>query len=340
MNLFHIVIIGSNETAIVCALTAKKEYPDKKVALIMNNQTNEFVNRLFNSGSLKNGENSITILKDDINTRNDNLIRLRSGDEIVFEKLVIATGSEALKPHIEEVDKAGVYFIDKDPDYLLSIKKKAAKADNIVVFGGGYIGVVLTDELLREGKNVTLVVRTNRLLPSSLDREVSEEAKSIIEQQGGQILFKSKVKKIIGNGRISAVRLRDGEELDCDFLIICCGERPNTELAAKFGLVYDGDRGILVDEYHRTSDKNIFAIGECAARFDFFSGDLTDFILSSTKMEEAKLIGSNLYSVIYNRGRLIEFINGKKQIRKNIEESLNYPSFIREESLISSLISH
>lgn len=340
MNLFHIIIIGSNETALICALTAQKAYPDKKVALIINNHINEFIKRLFNSGSFNNGDSSITIIKDEINTRNDNLIRLESGDEIVFEKLVIATGSEALKPHIEDVDKAGVYFIDKDPDYLLSIKKKASKAGNIVVFGGGYIGVVLADELLREGKNVTLVVRTNRLLPSSLDREVSEEAKSIIEQQGGQIIFKSKIKKIIGNGRISAVRLRDGEELVCDFLIICCGERPNTEMAAKFGLVYDGDRGILVDEYHRTSDRNIFAIGECAARFDFFSGDLTDFILSATRSEEANLIGSNLYSVIYNRGRLIDYINGRKKIRNSIEESLKSPSFISEESIISSILNH
>jgi NADPH-dependent 2,4-dienoyl-CoA reductase/sulfur reductase-like enzyme len=109
-------------------------------------------------------------------------------------------------------------------------------------------------------------------------------------------------------------------------------------MAAKFGLVYDSDRGILVDEYHRTSDKNIFAIGECAARFDFFSGDLTDFILSSTRSEEAKLIGSNLYSVIYNRGRLIDYINGRKKIRNNIEESLKSTSFISEESIINSIL--
>jgi NADPH-dependent 2,4-dienoyl-CoA reductase/sulfur reductase-like enzyme len=335
MNLFHIVIIGSNETALFCAITAHKEYPDKNVALIINNNGNKFINRMFNS-LLSDSKNEIKIIRDEVVLRKTSSLFLKSGDEIVFEKLVIASGSEAISPNIEGVEKDGVYFITKDPDQLLAIKNKALESDNIIVFGGGYTGVLLTDELLREGKRVTLVGRTNRLLPSSIDPEVSEETKKILETEGGRIIFKSKVKKVLGNRKISGVRLRDGEELNCDFLIICCGEKPNTDLAAKLGLVYDSDRGILVDEYQRTSDKNIFAIGECAARFDFFCGDLSNFILSTTRMEEAKLIGSNLYSVIYNRGRLIDYINEKEKFRKTIQKSINNPQRKRIEYLINS----
>ncbi len=337
MNSFHIVVIGNSETALVCSLTAQKTYPDKKVALIINSRRNEFINRLFNSGSFNNNDNGVAVMADEVITRSENVIGLMSGEEINFEKLVIATGSEAIQPHIEGVDKEGVYFINKDPDYLLIIKNRALEAEKIVIYGGGYIGVVLADELLRAGKNVTLVERTNRLLPSSIDLEVSKEAKNILEAQGGRIIFKSKVRQVFGNNKISGVRLRDGEVLGCDYLIICCGERPETKLAEKFGLVYDNDRGILVDEYQRTSDKNIFAVGECAARFDFFSGDLSDFTISTTRLEEAKLIGSNLYSVIYNRGRLNDYISERNNIRTRIQKSLKSSDYININQYIDSI---
>lgn len=337
MNSFHIVVIGNSETALVCSLTAQKTYPDKKVALIINSRRNEFINRLFHSGSFNNSDNGVAVMADEVITRSENVIGLMSGEEIAFEKLVIATGSEAIQPHIEGIDKEGVYFINKDPDYLLIIKNRALEAEKIVIYGGGYIGVVLADELLRAGKNVTLVGRTNRLLPSSIDLEVSAEAKNILEVQGGRIIFKSKVRQVFGNKKISGVRLRDGEVLVCDFLIICCGERPETKLAEKFGLVYDNDRGILVDEYQRTSDKNIFAVGECAARFDFFCGDLSDFILSTTRLEEAKLIGSNLYSVIYNRGRLNDYIIERNNIRTRIQKSLKSSDYINIKQFIDSI---
>lgn len=327
MNSFHIVVAGSNETAVVCALTAGSTNPDKNAALIVNDEKSEFILKLLNSGSFNNGTNDITVIPGQISTRNENIIRLMNGNEIAFEKLVIATGSDAIKPAIEGVEKNGVYFIRRDPENFLSIKNKALHSENIVILGGDYLGVLLADELLRQGKSVTLVQRTNRLLPSSIDLEISAEAKNIIEQEGGKVIFKSKIKEIIGSDSISDVRLRDGEVLKCDCLIICCGEKPNTILAEKFGLVYDSDRGILVDEFHRTSDKNIFAIGECAARFDFFCGDLTGFMLTPTQIEEAKMIGSNLYSVIYNRGKLNDLLNAKRKFSHSIENIIVSENF-------------
>lgn len=336
MNSFHIVVAGNSEAALMCALTSKKSYQDKRIALITGASKNDFIRKLIKSGYFNNDGNGIAIIEDEIISRNDNVISLNSGKRIVFEKFVIAAGSEAIKPNINGVDKKGVYFINKDPDYMFEIKTKALRANNIIVFGGGYIGVILTDELLRSSKNVTLVARTNRLLPSSIDPEISEETRKILESCGGKIIYNSKVKQILGDRKISAVILRNGEQLQCDFLIICCGDKPNTNLAEKFGLVYDNDRGILVDEYHRTSDKNIFAIGECAARFDFFCGDLSDFLLSATHMEEAKLIGSNIYSVIYNRGRMIDFVNEKKNRQDNIQTSLSAAKSVDKEQFITS----
>lgn len=337
MNSFHIVIAGNNETALVCAVTSKRVYPEKRVALITNNSENESIRSVHNSRFFNNCENHFALIEDEIVARNESVIILRNSDEISFEKFVIATGSEPIKSNIEGADKEGVFFFNRDPDYLFRLRENALKSENPIVFGGGYAGVVLTDEFLNLGKNVTLIERANRLLPSSIDPELSTETKNLIESQGGKVIFKSKIKQVMGDNKIKSIKLRDGEELPCDFLIICCGQKPNTSLAKKFGLVYDNDRGILVDEYHRTSDRNIFAIGECAARFDFFCGDLSDYILSTTRIEEAKLIGSNLYSVIYNRGRLIDYINKRKYFINDLENYLfdeqNYPPAIK--SIIS-----
>ncbi len=323
MNLFQIVVAGNNETALVCAVTSKRAYPDKSVALITNDRESNFIHRILDSGFCDSSGTGITFIEDEIVSRHDNIINLKNSDDILFEKFVIATGSEPIKPNIEGAYKEGVYFYSKNPDYLLTLREFALRSERPIIFGGGYAGVVLTDELLHLGKKVTLIERANRLLPSSIDPELSTETKNIIESEGGKVIFKSKIKQIIGDNQIRSVKLRDGNELPCDFLIICCGERPNTSLAKIFGLVYDNDRGILVDEYHRTSDRNIFAIGECAARFDFFCGDLSDYILSTTRIEEAKLIGSNLYSVIYNRGRLIDYINRRKNFINDLGLSLS-----------------
>ena len=340
MNFFNILIIGGNEIALVCALSAKKTYPEKEVALITNNLGNAFINNLFKPGSLNNGDRGITVISDEVVSRDNDVIKLKCGDNISFEKIVIATGSEAIKPHIDGVEKEGVYFVNKDPDHIIALRAKAVAAENIVVLGGGYIGVVLADEFLSAGKSVTIIQRSNRLLPSSFDVDVSNEAKNILENQGGRIIFKSKIREVLGTDKITGVRLNNDEILACDFLIICSGEKPNTNLADKFGIVYDNDRGILVDEYQRTSDKNIFAIGECAARFDFFCGELSNFILSSTRIEEAEMIGSNLYSAIYNRGRLIDYMNEKKNIQKNVERTLRSTVTSKEKQSISSLLNH
>lgn len=263
----------------------------------------------------QNSNQKISILHKNISSIEGYHLILDDDEIISFDKLVIATGSSPIKPTIEVIDKDGVYLIDKDFQNINRIKKLALKSDHIAVFGGGYIGVEFSDELLREGKSVTIIERSNRLLPSSFDSEISLSAqKIIIESQGGGVILNNKVKEVIGNNHIEAVKLRDGEIIECDFLLISSGSRPNVEIAEKLKIVFDYDRGILIDDYFRTSDKDIFAIGDCAAKFDFFRGDLCGFLMQSIKLREAELVGSNLYSVIYNRGKLSNYLTYQKRL--------------------------
>ena len=321
MESYQIVIVGNGEAALVCALSARNTYPDKNIAIIKNDKRNSIVEEILLAASGDFGR-KLSIIYDDIVQKNNNTLNLASGRKIQYEKLVIAAGSSAIEPPIDGIKKRGVVLIDTDPKYLRKIKREALEANSIVIFGGGYIGVELSDELLSVGKKVTIIEKSKRLMPSSFDAEISVKAKEIIENMGGKVILDSKIRSILGDDSVSGVKLSNDEIIDCDFLIICCGTRPNTELAEKLGLIFDRDRGILVDEYFRTSDKDIYAVGECAAKFDFYASDLANVLLHNTKMEEAKLVGANLYSVIFNRGKMIDYLNEKRNIRGKIKSEL------------------
>ena len=321
METYEIIVAGNGEPALVCTLSARNTYTDKSIAIIKNDRKNSIIEEILSSAS--NGFNKrLNIFYDEIDSKNYNVLNLASGDKLKYEKLVLATGSCAIEPPIDGIKKDGVFLINRDPKNLRKIRQEALDAENIVIFGGGYIGVELSDELLRVGKKVTIVEKSKRLMPSSFDSETSARAKEIIEKLGGKVILDSKIKSILGIETVAGVTLSNGEKIDCDFLMICCGSRPNTEIAEKLGLIYDRDRGILIDEYFRTSDKNIFAVGECAAKFDFYASDLANVFLHNTKMEEAKLLGANLYSIIFNRGRMIDYLTESKNIKKRIKKEL------------------
>jgi pyruvate/2-oxoglutarate dehydrogenase complex dihydrolipoamide dehydrogenase (E3) component len=321
MDKYNIVITGDGEPALVCTLSARNTYLDKSIAVVKTDKQNNIIEELINSVS--SGLNQmLNIFYDDIEKRDQNILHLRSGKKIEYEKLVLANGSRAIEPPIEGIHKKGVLLINKDPEQLRKMKKEALKADDIVVYGGGYIGVELCDELLRAGKHVTIIEKSKRLMPSSFDSDTSNKVKEVIENLGGKAIVDKKIKSVIGIDTVTGIKLSSDEIIDCDFLIICCGSRPNVEAAEKLGIIFDRDRGILVDEYFRTSDKNIYAVGDCAAQHDFFASDLSNFLMYNSKMEEAKLLGANLYSVIFNRGKMISYLSEKRIIRDKIKTEL------------------
>lgn len=321
MEKFNIVIVGNGEPALVCTLSARNTYSDKSIAVIKTDNQNNIIEELINSVS--GGSNQmLNIFYDDIEKRDFNILNLRSGKKIEYEKLVLANGSRAIEPPIEGIHKKGVSLINNDPEQLRKIKKEALKADDIVIYGGGYIGVELCDELLRAGKNVTIIEKSKRLMPSSFDSDTSNKVKEVIENLGGKAIVDKKIKSVIGIDAVTGIKLSSDEIIDCDYLMICCGSRPNVEAAEKLGIIFDRDRGILVDEYFRTSDKNIYAVGDCAAKYDFFASDLSNFLMYNSKMEEAKLLGANLYSVIFNRGKMISYLSEKRSIKDRIKTEL------------------
>ena len=323
METYEIVIAGNGEPALVCTLSARNTYANKSIAIIKTDNKNSIIEEILSSVS-SGYDKKLNIFYDDIVGKDHNVLSLSSGKTIQYERLVLATGSSAIEPPIEGIKKDGVVLINRDPQYLRKIIHEAADAENIVIFGGGYVGVELSDELLRFGKKVTIIEKSKKLMPSSFDAEISNRAKEIIENLGGKVILDSKIKSILGIDSVSGIKLQNDEVVDCDFIILCCGTRPNTEIAQRLGIIFDRDRGILVDEYFRTSDKNIFAVGECAAKHDFFTSDFANVLIHNTKMEEAKMLGANLYSIIFNRGQMIDYLSEKRNIKERIKTELKH----------------
>jgi nitrite reductase (NADH) large subunit len=185
-----------------------------------------------------------------------------AGDESVeFSRLVLATGSTALRLNVPGSELAGVHtFRDtRDVDLLLTL---AAKKKRVVVIGGGLLGLEAAYGLAKAGAPVTLIHLMDRLMERQLDLPAAELLKTLVERKGIKVLLNANTARIIGESRVEGVELADGRRLAGDAVIFAAGIRPNVTLAQEAGIAVK--RGIQVDDHLATSVPDIFAIGECA----------------------------------------------------------------------------
>lgn len=190
-----------------------------------------------------------------------NTLTLQGGEEVSFDKLIIATGSSNFIPPITGVKKQGVFTL-RDIDDLNNIKSAMKSASNAVVIGGGILGIESAAMLKESGLNVTVVELMPRLLPIQLDKEGSELFESEIRGSGITTLKGEAVTEILGDENVSGVKLKSSKTIDADLVIFSVGIRPNKALAEKAGIKVD--RGIIVNEHMETSSPNIYACGDAA----------------------------------------------------------------------------
>ncbi|NQU18037.1 MAG: FAD-dependent oxidoreductase [Candidatus Saganbacteria bacterium] len=305
---YDVIVIGGGPAGIISAVTARKYYPDKSILLIKSVKKGVIpcgIPYMFNS--LKNPEdnalgnaplekNKVDIMVDEVVKvlRKVKSIKTKGGKTLKYEKLVLAMGSNPILPPIKGLDKKIVFPIYKDMDYLKDLKEKLAEAKNIVIIGGGFIGVEFADEFSNiKGKNVSLVEMFPYLLLNSFDVEFGEMVMSKLEAKGVKLLLSRKVEEVLDSG----ARLSDGETIPADMVILGIGASPNTKLAEKSGLDIGRGKGIWVDEYMRTADPDVFAVGDCVGKRDFFTRKNLPVMLASTATAEARVAGANLFKL-------------------------------------------
>src|SRR6478609_3213990 len=190
-----------------------------------------------------------------------NELKIAGDESIEFSRLVLATGSTALRLNVPGHDLAGVHtFRDsRDVDLLLTL---AARKKPVVVVGGGLLGLEAAYGLAKAGTPVTLLHLVDRLMERQLDAPAADLLKTLVERKGIKVLLNANTARIHGEARVEGVELADGRLIDTDAVVFAAGIRPNTALAKEAGISVN--RGVVVDDCLRTSAETIFALGECA----------------------------------------------------------------------------
>lgn len=259
-------------------------------------------------------ENNISLITGERATRvnrEQKLVETESGQEIPYDICIFATGSNAFVLPIpgHELPSVIGWRTIEDTERMIEIAQTKKEA---IVIGGGLLGLECARGLLDQGMNVTVVHLAEWLMEMQLDRQAGEMLREDLEKQGMRFELGANTKEILGENDVEGIRLADGRELPADLVVMAVGIRPFVQEAKDSGL--DVERGIVVDDFMRTSDENIYAVGECAQHngkvyglvaplyeqgkvlADYLTDRDTDGYKGSTTFTSLKVSGCDLYS--------------------------------------------
>jgi nitrite reductase (NADH) large subunit len=186
---------------------------------------------------------------------------LDGGSRVCYSKLVLATGSHAIRLPIDGANLPAVHTF-RDMQDVAALSRLGAGGARVLVIGGGLLGLEAAYGLAKRGARVTLAHVMDRLMERQLDPEGAAILRRLVEERGLRVMLETNAIRIRGDACVESVDLEDGHSIDVDAVVFAVGVRPNIELARAAGLSVD--RGVLVDDGLATSDPDIFGIGECA----------------------------------------------------------------------------
>ena len=213
------------------------------------------------------------------------VVMLEDGSEISYDKLLIATGSHTFIPPIKNLIGAKNVVGFRNVEDIETLKEEAKTKKNFFVMGGGLVGLDCASGLLELGVNVTLVEMANWLLVKQLDEHAAKAYQDAFAAKGVKQYYGVGVSEAVlnENGEITAMRLADGTEIPCDYVVITAGVRSNVEFldgsgieTSRFGLVYD--------ETGKTSDENIYGAGDVSGLSPIWPVAVKEGIIAASNM--------------------------------------------------------
>lgn len=201
--------------------------------------------------------------------RENHLIVDHNGHQTWYSTLILATGSRPRWFNIPGIEKQGV-FTFRDLDDAEKLAARRLRTRSTVIIGGGLLGLETARAMRRFNTEITIVEHNSRLMFNQLDDAAAATLEKGVEASGIRVITGQSVVSVLGDQSVEAVELNDERVLRCDTLIVAAGITPNIELAKACGLSFG--RGITVDSHMRSSDPDIFAVGECAEINDIVYG--------------------------------------------------------------------
>ncbi len=235
-------------------------------------------------------QNDITLYLGDRATEIDRerrLVRSARGREVPYNVIVLATGSAPFVPPVPGVDKKGVfvYRTIEDLEAIIAYGQKIKKA---AVIGGGLLGLEAAKAAYDLGLETHVVEFAPRLMPRQIDDAGSKVLVGKINALGVQVHLNKNTREILGNGKVEGMAFHDGAELDVKMVVVSAGIKPRDELARACGLMVGQRGGVVVDDRLRTSDPDVYAIGEVA----LYGGMVYGLVAPGYEM--AEIVAANL----------------------------------------------
>jgi NADH oxidase (H2O2-forming) len=316
MKKTDVVIIGGSAAGATAAISCKRRNPGKTVTMIRREKQVLIpcgIPYIF--GTLGSAEKNIipdTLLSNNgvdlvIDAakeihRDSKTVVTEGGQDINYDKLIIATGSLPAMVPIPGIEKENVFVIKKDVAYLQTMLEIINRATDIIIIGGGFIGAEFADECKKgRNNNVTIIEKLPHCLQLAFDDEFCTEAESVLVSRGIKVITNQTVSNILGDIRVNSVQLNNGELLKADVVIVSIGVVPNIQLAKESGLLISTSTGgIAIDRYMKVrEDRDILACGDCASKISYFSGQPVKTWLASVATHEARLAAANLFETRY-----------------------------------------
>ncbi|CEN78883.1 FAD-dependent oxidoreductase [Paraclostridium sordellii] len=224
-----------------------------------------------------------------------NAINLNNNEEVKFnyDKLVIATGADPVKPPIEGIDLEGVYYM-RTPNDAIAVRE-VVENDNIkraVVVGGGFIGLEVAENLHEMGVKTTLVEAMDHIMPG-FDDEVCSYVEDELMENGIMVLTGEKLISIEGDNKVKKVRT-DKRAMKADMIVMAVGIRANTKIASDCGLELETNKTIKVNEYMQTNDEDVYAVGDCVTVKNILSGKPTWSPMGSSANKEGRCVAKTI----------------------------------------------
>ena len=209
---------------------------------------------------------------------------------VSYDKLVIATGASPIIPPIKNVNAQNVFTL-RTLDDAKNIKEMMKKSLTATIIGGGYIGIELLEAFVKNGLKVNLIEFAPQILPV-FDFEIAELIKAHILKKDGKnvniITSDGVVEFSLENGIAKMVITQKGLEFETDFVVICAGVRPNSELARASGIELGIKNTIKVNSLMQTSDPDIYAVGDCVEKTNVITGKPAWVPMGSTANKEGR----------------------------------------------------
>ena len=222
------------------------------------------------------------------------IAQLDDGDQVLWDKLLLALGGKPIVPDIQGDNKEGIFTFTTLDD-AKAIDNFLNNAQKAVVIGGGLIGISATEALVKRGIEVTVVEMKERILNTIIDEQASSMAEKVIQYAGVEIITNHTVAEITGRDTVQGVILDNGDNITCDLVLVAIGVSPRFQLVQDTGM--EINRGIVVDEHMSTNLTDVYACGDVVEAYDYIYRQKRPIPIWPSAYIGGRIAGNNMAGV-------------------------------------------